>query len=59
MTDDFQTPMLRPSINIRVEYRQLGAGPESIEVQWDEGTIVPSAEDICKIIDKLISLVEK
>jgi hypothetical protein len=48
-----QPPRLPPSINIRVEYRQLGPGPESIEVQWDAGAHTPSAADICAVIRQL------
>jgi hypothetical protein len=48
-----QPPRLPPSINVRVEYRQLGPGPESIEVQWDAGAHPPTAADICAVIRQL------
>lgn len=51
---DEARPMLRPSINVRVEYRQLGTGPDSVEVQWDHGTVTPSADDICRVISELL-----
>lgn len=55
MFDEIEPPpTLRPSINIRIEYRQVGPGPESIEVQWDAGTTFPSTDDICQVIATLL-----
>lgn len=54
-----QPPTLRPSIDIRVEYRQVGPGPESVEVQWDAGTTTPSATDICQVIAALLHPYER
>lgn len=51
---DEMRPMLRPSVNVRVEYRQLGTGPDSVEVQWDHGTVTPSADDKCRVISELL-----
>lgn len=56
VADQGDRPRFPPSITIRVEYRQLGPGPESIEVEWEDGAAAPSAADICAVIQTLATI---
>jgi hypothetical protein len=53
MTD---LPQLPPAISIRATYRQLGPGPEEIEVSWAAGTAFPSVAELCAVLDRLTTI---